>query len=198
MGRRATAARYRVIEPGASKPSTLLQTVWVITMADEPRPFPNFNHVIVATLMLSYINSLAVGLAFNLGAFGDLPLLIQPKKSVGGHGVRALPLLILLIPLPGFLGMTKTPAELIHFLLDATISLGQRTVLLYVMTTRRQGGYRYGRHPLNRRNGSAGCVHQAHPLRSTDLRGGPFLLRHRAGFEQQMAGDDAASMQSLW
>jgi hypothetical protein len=100
-------ARYRVIALRATKPPTLLHTVWVITSADEPRPFPNFNQVIVASLMICYINSLAVGLAFNLGAFGDVPLLIQPKKSVGGHGLRALPRLILLTLLPGFLGVTK-------------------------------------------------------------------------------------------
>ena len=83
--KRAAVARYRMIEPRATRPSTLLHTVSVITMADEPRSVPNFNHVIVTSLMLSYINSLAVGLTFNLGAFWDVPLLIQPKKSVGGH-----------------------------------------------------------------------------------------------------------------
>ena len=91
-------------------------------MADEPRSFPNFNRVIVSSLVLSYINSLALGLAFNLGALGDIPLLVQPKNSIDGHGLRALPPLILLIPLPGFLGMTKARAKKIHFPLNATIS----------------------------------------------------------------------------
>jgi hypothetical protein len=77
-------------------------------MAYESRSFPNFDHVIVARLMLRDINSLAVCLAFNLGAFGDVPLLIQPKKSVGGHGLRVPPRLILLTPPAGFLGMTTT------------------------------------------------------------------------------------------
>ena len=96
-------------------------TAWVIAMADEPRSFPNFNRVIVSSLVLSYINSLALGLAFNLGALGDIPLLVQPKNSIDGHGLRALPPLILLIPLPGFLGMTKARAKMIHYPLNATI-----------------------------------------------------------------------------
>jgi hypothetical protein len=92
-------------------------------MADEPRSFPNFNRVIIASLVLSYINSFVVGLAFDLGAFGGVPLLVQPKNSIDGHCLRAFPRLT---PPPGFLGMTKTRAELIHYLLNATIrSQGQ-------------------------------------------------------------------------
>ena len=71
--------------------------------------------------MLSYLNSLSVCVAFKLGAFWGVPLLIQPRKSVGGHPLRALPRLILLTPLPGLSWHDKTQAGLIHYCLDATI-----------------------------------------------------------------------------
>jgi hypothetical protein len=77
------------IEDTAGSPTrtlALLRPVWVTATTDEPRSIPDLNHVMFASLVLGYINSFAVGQAFNLLALGTVLLLVQPKNAISGHG----------------------------------------------------------------------------------------------------------------
>ena len=63
----------------------VLRLVWVAATTHRPRSIPDLNYRIITGLVLGYVSSLAISRALDLLALRSVAVLIQPKKSVGGH-----------------------------------------------------------------------------------------------------------------
>jgi hypothetical protein len=83
IGRRA--ATWPRPSLGGRGASALRDLVWVTASANRPRSIPDFNFLVVAGLMRGYLDSLFVCRTLNVLAFDEVPLLVQPNKSVCGH-----------------------------------------------------------------------------------------------------------------
>ena len=64
---------------------TLRGFIWIAETAHGPRSIPDLNYRIITGLVIGDISSLAISRALDLLALRSVAVLIQPKKSVGGH-----------------------------------------------------------------------------------------------------------------
>jgi len=59
--------------------------VGVTAATNRPTSIPDFNRLVIASLMCGYVDSLLVGQALYLRALRSVPFVVPPNKSVGCH-----------------------------------------------------------------------------------------------------------------